>query len=71
MLRKKIIRLFFKNVFAVVAVVLVWRGIWITMDIFDQIVFGGSHYITAIFGIVIGLIMLYILDDDLKEFERL
>lgn len=71
MLRKKLIHVFFKSVVGAVAVVLVWRGIWIFLDIIDAEIFGGSHVWTAIFGVVVGLALLYILDDDLKEFERL
>jgi len=33
--------------------------------------FGGSHYFSATVGIVIGLLILYIPDKDLKEIEKL
>jgi membrane associated rhomboid family serine protease len=71
MLRKKLFHIFFKSVVGVVGAVLVWRGIWVFLDIIDAQIFGGSHVWTAVGGVIVGLIMLYVLDDDLKEFERL
>lgn len=71
MISKRLIHKFSKSIVGVVAVVLVWRGIWIFLDIVDKYVFGGSHMWTAILGVIVGLILLYIMDDDLKEFERL
>jgi uncharacterized membrane protein YuzA (DUF378 family) len=71
MLNKKLIHTFCKSIVGVVAVVLVWRGIWIFLDIVDREIFGGSHFWTAILGVIVGFTLLYIMDDDLKEFERL
>lgn len=55
----------------VIGLVLVWRGIWYVLDAFDVLVFGGSHIYTALGGIILGLIILYIPDKDLKEIEKL
>ena len=71
MLRKKLFHIFFKSIVGVVGTVLVWRGIWVFLDVVDTEYFGGSHFWTAVGGVVIGLALLYVLDDDLKEFERL
>ena len=60
-----------KNIFIVIGLVLIWRGIWYALDIFDKLVFGGSHAWTALAGIIAGLIILYLPDKDLKEIERL
>lgn len=60
-----------KNIFIVVGLVLIWRGIWYVLDGFDKLIFGGSHTWTALGGIVIGLIILYLPDQDLKEIEKL
>lgn len=59
------------NISIVFGLVLVWRGIWYVLDGLDKLFFGGSHTWTAIFGIIIGLIILYIPDKDLKEIEKL
>lgn len=62
---------FIRSVSVVVGVVLVWRGIWYALDAFDKIVFGGVHVWTAIGGIVVGILVLYLPDKDLKELEKL
>ena len=60
-----------KNMSIVIGVVLVWRGIWYVLDGLDELLFGGSHFWTAPGGIVIGLLVLYLPDKDLKEIEKL
>ena len=62
---------FTKNFSIVVALVLIWRGIWYVLDFVDGLVFGGSHFYTALGGIIAGLIILYLPDHDLKELEKL
>lgn len=59
------------NISILVGLVLVWRGVWYALDEFDKLVFGGSHVWTALGGIVIGLIILYLPDKDLKEIGKL
>ena len=60
-----------KNIFIVIGLVLIWRGIWYILDEFDKLIFGGSHVWTAIIGIIVGLVILYLPDKDLKEIEKL
>ncbi len=60
-----------KNITIVVALVLIWRGIWELLDKIDYALFGGSHVVTAIGGIVVGLLLLYVPDKDLKEIEKM
>lgn len=60
-----------KNITIVVGLVLVWRGIWNLLDEVDAVFFGNNHFWTALGGIVIGLIILYVPDKDLKEIEKL
>lgn len=55
----------------VIGLVLIWRGIWYVLDGIDTFIFGGYHGWTALGGIVLGLIILYIPDKDLKEIEKL
>lgn len=62
---------FVRNVSIVVGLVLIWRGIWYVLDALDIWFFGGSHFWTAIGGIITGLIILYLPDKDLKEIEKL
>ncbi len=62
---------FLKNVYIVFAIVLVWRGIWYFLDEVDKYFFGGSHIETAIIGVIIGIVLLYLPDKDLKEIEKL
>lgn len=60
-----------KNVSIVIGLVLVWRGIWYVLDGIDKAFFGGSHMGTAVGGIILGLLILYLPDKDLKEIEKL
>lgn len=62
---------FLKNLYFVLAIVLVWRGLWYILDEFDKYFFGGSHIQTAIVGVIIGIVLMYIPDKDLKEIEKL
>lgn len=55
----------------IVGVVLVWRGVWYVLDEIDKLFFGGSHAWTALIGIIVGLVILYLPDHDLKEIEKL
>ncbi|MEK7541636.1 MAG: hypothetical protein AAB533_02185 [Patescibacteria group bacterium] len=62
----------FIRVFSIiVGLVLIWRGIWLLLDSIDRTLFGGSHAFTALGGIVVGLLILYLPDRDLKELEKL
>jgi len=60
-----------RNISIVLGLVLIWRGIWYVLDGFDLALFGGNHMLSAIAGIIIGLIILYIPDKDLKEIGKL
>ena len=51
----------------VASIVLIWRGIWYTLDTIDVAYFGGDHMWSAVLGIIIGLALLYWPDRDLKE----
>lgn len=72
-MRKKALtlRTLAKDIFTVFGLVLIWRGIWYVLDGVDKYLFGNSHFWTAVVGIVIGLLMLYLPDKDLKEIEKL
>lgn len=62
---------FSKSISIVVGIVLIWRGIWYVLDEIDTLLFSESHLWTAIGGIVIGLLIIYLPDKDLKEIEKL
>lgn len=60
-----------KNISIVIGLVLIWRGIWYVLDALDKLFFGGSHTWTALGGIILGLIILYLPDKDLKEIGKI
>lgn len=62
---------FAQNLFVVIGLVLIWRGVWYTLDGIDYLFFGGMHWISALAGIVVGLVILYLPDHDLKEIQKL
>jgi len=59
------------NLATVIGLVLVWRGICHFLDGVDALFFAGNHFWTAIPGVILGLIILYLPDKDLKEIEKL
>lgn len=66
-----VIPYFIKNISVVIGLVLIWRGIWHLLDGIDIYLFNGNPFWTAVGGIIIGLLMLYLPDHDLKEIEKL
>ncbi|MDD2757820.1 MAG: hypothetical protein PHD72_00400 [Patescibacteria group bacterium] len=60
-----------KNISIVLGLVLVWRGLWYALDWVDMRFLGGSHVWSALGGIILGLILLYIPDKDFRNIERL
>ncbi len=67
----KLIGLFGRNIYTMIGIVLVWRGVWYLLDAVDARLFGGSHWLSAAGGVLLGLLLLYLPDRDLKEIERL
>jgi hypothetical protein len=59
------------NLSIVLGLVLIWRGIWYLLDYLDTWLFDGSHFWTAGIGVVVGLLVLYLPDKDLKEISKL
>lgn len=55
----------------VLGLVLMWRGIWYILDGVDLWLFKGSHAWTALGGIFLGILVLYLPDKDLKEIDKL
>jgi hypothetical protein len=62
---------FAHNFFNVLAIVLIWRGIWYVLDYVDRDIFGGEHLVTVIGGVIVGFAILYLPDKDLNELEKL
>ena len=71
LMMQKGIRYFTKNVSIAIGIILIWRGVWVLLDLVDQQLFGGSHVITALLGIVVGVLILYLPEKNLKALERL
>ncbi len=60
-----------KNLLTILGIVLVWRGVWYILDWVDDLFWNGDHTWTAVVGVAVGLLILYIPDKDLKEIEKL
>jgi hypothetical protein len=65
------LKYFTKGISVAIGIILIWRGVWIALDLLDKVIFGGSHIITATGGIIVGILMLYLPDKNLKALERL
>ena len=62
---------FGRNLATVIGLVLIWRGIWEILDKIDLTFFQGDYLWTAVGGVAIGFIILYLPDHDLKEIQQL
>ncbi|MCX6784724.1 MAG: hypothetical protein NTV81_02180 [Candidatus Komeilibacteria bacterium] len=72
MFHKRNLALYFaKNILVIVGVVLIWRGIWYILDGLDILLFGHGHVWSSIIGIIVGLLLIYLPDHDLKEIGKL
>lgn len=69
--KMKLIKYFSQNFLIIVGVVLAWRGIWYILDGIDKYIFGEPHVISAVGGVILGFIILYLPDHDLKEISKL
>lgn len=71
-LQRHPLRYIARNLSIVVGLVLIWRGVWYMLDGIDIYLLGDTtHALSAIGGIVLGLIILYMPDRDLKEIAKL
>ena len=59
------------NMGVALGLVLIWRGLWYGLDFLDRIVFGGTHGISALIGIILGILIIYLPHHNLKALERL
>lgn len=71
MKKHKDVRYFIKTLSIVVGLVMIWRGVWYVLDQIDITLFGEYNHWTGLLGIVLGVLLLYIPDRDLKEIEKL
>jgi hypothetical protein len=55
---------FFGIILILCAVILVWRGVW---NLLDTYFFPDYPLLSNVLGILVGLILLYFPDEDLKE----
>ncbi len=61
-----------ENMAIAVGLVLIWRGIWYILDGLDKYLWGDpSHLGSAIVGIILGVLILYLPHHNLKALERL
>ena len=67
----KDVRYFIKTLSIVIGLVMIWRGVWYVLDYVDVILFGGYNLWTGLLGVLLGVLLLYIPDRDLKEIEKL
>lgn len=67
----KDLKYFIKTLSIVFGLVMIWRGVWYVLDEVDTILFGEYNYLTGLLGILLGVLLLYLPDRDLKEIEKL
>jgi len=65
--RAVLVKYFTSNISVVLGLVLIWRGLWYVLDEIDKVLFGGSHAWTALLGVIIGIVIIYLPDKNLDE----
>jgi hypothetical protein len=69
--KHKNVKYFVSTLSIVLGLVIIWRGIWHLLDLIEYTFFGGEVLWTSLVGIILGVLLLYIPDHDLKEIEKL
>ena len=69
--KHKDFKYFIRTFSVVIGIVIIWRGIWHILDLIEKTFFNGEILWTSLAGIVIGALLLYVPDYDLKEIEKL
>ena len=59
------------NMGVAIGLIMIWRGVWYGLDALDYWIFGGTHWVTSLFGIVLGIAILYLPHHNLRALERL
>lgn len=62
---------FVRTLSIVIGLVMIWRGVWYVLDYIDVVIFGMYNHWTGLLGVVVGVLLLYMPDHDLKEIEKL
>jgi hypothetical protein len=61
----------FKDISIILGIVIIWRGMWYFLDYIDVLLGIDSGLLSSIVWILVGFLVLYLPDGDLKEIERL
>ena len=56
-----------ESIMMIVGAILIWRGIWVLLDVLDDRFFGGNHVWSAIVGIAIGAGIVMLADRELED----
>lgn len=56
-----------ESLLLIIGAILIWRGVWILLDLFDMKFLGGGHVWSALIGIVIGVAIVLLADRDLED----
>lgn len=56
-----------ESLLMILGAILIWRGVWILLDLFDNRFLGGTHVWSSLVGIILGVIMVYFADRDLED----
>lgn len=56
-----------ESLLMILGAILIWRGVWILLDLFDNRFLGGTHVWSSVVGIIIGVILVYFADRDLED----
>ena len=65
--KPSILKILRESIMMIIGAILIWRGIWVLLDLLDVYLFGGNHLWSAIAGIMVGVIIIFLADRDLED----
>lgn len=65
--KSSFIKILRESIMMIIGAILIWRGVWVLLDRFDNRFFEGNHIWSALGGIVIGVVAVYLADRDLED----
>lgn len=69
--KRPALKILMRQFLIAVGVLLIWRSLWHALDYVDIHVFQGNGAVTIIGGLILGIMILYLPDHDLKELGKL
>jgi len=65
--KPSLLKMLRESLLMILGAILIWRGVWILLDLIDNRFLGGTHVWSSVVGIILGVVMVYFADRDLED----